>query len=147
MHKQIKKIIRQNSPLIPVLKIYSVNSFSEVIALCNKVITLCPAIIEYNFGLMHEKGNFVDQNMTLAIKYYHKAAGKGHAQAQNRLGTMYYCGQGVKQNFVQAVNLYRKAAMQGNINAQQTLGEMYGKGQGVKQDYNVAFYWYNKIHS
>jgi len=147
MYKQIKIFIRDNLSLVPEMKTYLLNLFSEVIALCNKVIKLCPAIFEYNLALMYEKGNFVDQNITSALNFYHKAAGKGYAKAQNRLGSMYYCGKGVKQDFVQAVKLYRKAAMQGNINAQQTLGEMYGKGHGVKQDYNVAFYWYSKIHS
>ena len=84
------------------------------------------------------------QNYIKAVECFRKAAGQGHANAQNYLGVMYENGCGVAQDYVEAVKWYRKAAEQGEIYAQNNLGVMYQNGRGVTQDYAEAVKWYRK---
>ena len=77
------------------------------------------------------------------MKWYHKAAEQGEANAQYNLGVMYDKGQGVPQDYREAVKWYHKAAEQGDASAQSTLGGMYYFGQGVPQDFVQAHMWFN----
>ena len=54
-------------------------------------------------------------NYEKAIKWFRKAADKGHAAAQNYLGKMYSKGEGVDKNFEEAYNWYIKAFAQGQM--------------------------------
>jgi len=79
-----------------------------------------------------------------AVKWYRKAAEKGHAGAQNKLGTMYKEGRGIVQDEAKAVLWFRRAAEQGDADAQCNLGVMYEHALGVMQDYQEAEKWYRK---
>src|SRR5262249_42704044 len=59
------------------------------------------------------------------------AAGRGDAEAQNRLGVLYDRGQGVPQDFAEAAKWDRRAAEQGEAAAQPSLGVLYASGRGV----------------
>ena len=63
---------------------------------------------------MYQKGKGVPQDDAEAVKWYHKAAEQGDADAQNNLGVMYRNGKGVPQDDAEAVKWYRKAAEQGH---------------------------------
>lgn len=98
------------------------------------------AAAQYNLGRMY----YFDQgDYTEAVKWFRKAAGQGHDQAQAFLGLTYIMGRHVPQDYAEALKWYRKAAEQGNARAQRTLGSMYYLGQGVPQDYVQAHKWYN----
>ena len=75
------------------------------------------------------------------MKWLHKAAEQGHANAQYNLGVMYEDGEGADDK--EAVKWYRKAADQGHAFAQFNLGVMYHNGQGVPEDYVTAYAWIN----
>lgn len=79
-----------------------------------------------------------------AVKWYRKAAGQGHAEAQSKLGDMYYDGQGIENDYYKAVEWYRKAAEQGLVWPQFRLGWMYDEGLGVSQDYSKSMEYYQK---
>lgn len=79
-----------------------------------------------------------------ALKWYLKAANKGHASAQNKLGMMYFWGNGVTSDKAKAVEWYQKAANQGLAEAQNNLGTMYLDGIGVTKDYAKAIEWCQK---
>jgi len=55
-----------------------------------------------------------------ALKWVHKAADQGNAEAQCCLGVMYYDGEGVPRNYGEALKWFRKSADQGNAHAQVT---------------------------
>ena len=84
------------------------------------------------------------KNYDEAVRWYHKAADQGNANAQYSLGLMYHYGTGVPQSYEEAATWYRKAADQGNAAAQNNLGWMYHNGYGVPQSYDEAVTWYRK---
>jgi type II secretory pathway predicted ATPase ExeA len=84
------------------------------------------------------------KNYKEAVRWYRKAAERGHAQAQVNLGTLYSKGLGVGRDYTETVKWYRKAAEQEHAQAQNNLGVMYSEGQGVEQDYNEAAKWCSK---
>ena len=43
-------------------------------------------------GNMHANGEGVTENDAEAVKWFHKAADQGHAEAQNNLALMYFNG-------------------------------------------------------
>jgi hypothetical protein len=59
---------------------------------------------------MYSEGRGVEQDYKEAAKWYLKAAGKEHAQAQAMLGYMYSKGQGVEQDNKEAIKWFRRAA-------------------------------------
>ena len=97
---------------------------------------------QVGFGLMHEHGLGVEQNLTEAARWYRLAAEQGHASGQKNLGTMYEFGRGVEKNLKEAVRWYRLAAEQGLASGQKNLGTMYEFGRGVQRSLTEAVRWY-----
>ena len=64
-------------------------------------------------GLLYVNGQGVTQDYEEAVKWFHKAAERGHARAQNSLGVLYINGQGVTQDYEEAVKWFHKAAERG----------------------------------
>lgn len=87
-------------------------------------------------------GDGVEQNDSLAIKWYRLAAEGGYAVSQVNLGACYYNGScGFEVDYTEAVKWFRKAAEQGDDYAQYLMGRCYGNGKGVEQDDEEAFKW------
>jgi TPR repeat protein len=60
-----------------------------------------------------------------AVKWYRKAAGQGHANAQYNLGWMYETGRGgLAKKKTLARKWYQKAAVQGNTAAKERLRKL-----------------------
>lgn len=74
-----------------------------------------------------------------------KAAGQGHAFAQNNMGVCYFYGQGVEKSESKAVKLFEAAAGQGHSWAQNNLANCYFHGKGVEQNRAKAMEIYNKL--
>ena len=89
-----------------------------------------------------EEGWGVKQSDRQAAKWFRKAAGQGHVNAQHNLGVMYEQGLGVEQDYCQAAEWFRKAAGQGDAGAQHNLGLMYEQGLSVERDDRQAAEWY-----
>ncbi len=81
-----------------------------------------------NLGCMYREGRVIEQDFTIALLYYRKAADQGYAPAQNGLGWMYEKGLGVKRDYAEALSWYSKAAAQGNRTAQVNLRRLQLKG-------------------
>jgi TPR repeat protein len=77
-----------------------------------------------------------------ALRWFHKAAEGGDAQAQLNLGIVYMNGHGVAQSDKEAVRMWLKSAEQGNAMAQNNLGYFYWSGRGVPKSYTEAVKWY-----
>jgi TPR repeat protein len=102
-----------------------------------------PALASF-LGGMYAAGFRVVKNEVEAVRWYRRAAEKGHAPAQASLGDMYRTGVGVAKDEAQAARWYRKAAEAGHSTAQATLGFLYRTGQGVEKDEAEALRWYRK---
>lgn len=83
----------------------------------------------------------VKKDLAEAVKWWHKSALQGHAQAQCSLGSCYSQGRGVKQNDAEALKWCRLAAAQGDAEAQHCIASMYEFGAGVKRDKVEALKW------
>ena len=76
-----------------------------------------------------------------AVKWLHKSAEQGYADAQKRLGQI-YARPSASKNMVEAAKWYRRAAQQGKGYAQLRLAEMYLHGNGVSKSHAEAVRWY-----
>lgn len=79
-------------------------------------------------------GEGVDQSAQEAIRWWMKAADKGHARAMAEIGLHFHEGNGVEASYTQAVWWWSQAADLGNSMAQCNLGCMLYEGIGVAQD-------------
>jgi len=99
---------------------------------------------------MHDLADDLDEgysgavNQPEALKWFEKAAAKGHIDSAARAGYMYDLAEGTEENNVRAAQLYLQAAKGGEEVAQFNLGLMYEDGEGVKQDLDRARFWYEK---
>ncbi|PSR53963.1 hypothetical protein AHMF7605_10750 [Adhaeribacter arboris] len=98
----------------------------------------------FRLGRIYQNGQGVSQNYPEALRWYQKAAEKGHALAMNDLGYMHKAGQGVTPNFTEAMAWYQKAAAKGEARAMNNMGFMYRNGLGVAHNDSVALNWYLK---
>lgn len=92
-------------------------------------------------GYLYSKGVDVEQDQTLAMKWYEMAADQGHVTSEFNLGVIYAKGRGVEQNFDKAFEWYSKAAEAGDVSAQVALSSMFRKGVGTNKDDRMAYKW------
>jgi TPR repeat protein len=55
---------------------------------------------QYYLGIMHQRGQGLQQDYTQAALWYRKAAEQGNTMAQAGLSNLYVTGRGVSQNYV-----------------------------------------------
>ena len=96
-------------------------------------------------GEAYYDGKGVTENLTVAVKWFTKAAEQENAKAEYNLGDCYYYGNGVQyRDREEAVKWYTKAAEHGNADAQNDLGYCYKFGEGVDRNLKKAVEWYTK---
>ena len=66
----------------------------------------------------------MDGGPAAAARWFAKAAGQGHNEAQFMLASMYERGAGVEKDEARAIALYRQAASAGHVRAMHNLGAM-----------------------
>ena len=93
-------------------------------------------------AFFYHKGEGTDKDIDEAFKWYHQAAERGNAEAQNKLGFCYDTGLGVKIDHMKAFEWYRKSAKKRLAKAQCNLAICYYYGTGVDKNYNKAFEWF-----
>ena len=62
-----------------------------------------------------------------ALRWFRKAADKGHTEAMYNIGVYYENGDGVKQDYTEAMKWYRKAADRGDDDAKAALERLEKK--------------------
>ena len=102
------------------------------------------ASAQNQLGQLYANGRGVPQDLTMARKWYEKAAAQGHAWAQHQLGQLSADGLGVPQDYKKARYWWEQAAAQDVSQAQYNLAQLYANGRGVPQDYATARGWYEK---
>jgi TPR repeat protein len=75
-----------------------------------------------------------EDNLSEAVKWWHKAAANGFPLAFLKLGIAYVKGRGVKQDFAKAAEYYRIAGEKGVPDGYYNLGNIYIRGDGVEKD-------------
>ena len=76
-----------------------------------------------------------------AESFFAKAAGKGHAEAANRLGVIKHN----KEQYEEAFKLFKQAVEQGFEPAVMNLAQYYSAGLGCERDYGEAFKLFLKL--
>ena len=96
---------------------------------------------QYQLGLMHLKGEGVEADAAMALKWFHLAADQGYTPSMVNLAGFYYTGRGTDHDHDEAARLYAIAARQGNAEAQYVLGSLHIRGHGVEKDLVRAHMW------
>lgn len=91
----------------------------------------------FDLGLAYLRGEFTPKNSDEAQRWFEKAAGHGHLDAQYQLGELYQ-----SKNIEEALRRYRVAAKQGHFLSQFKLGGIYETGELVPQNCRAAVRWY-----
>jgi len=101
------------------------------------------ALVE--LGNMHLRGEGMEQDFTVAQKYFQEAVELGYTPALSRLALMYQKGAGdIRQDFSKAFELYDLAAKQDDVDGLYGAGYLTYKGFGVKQNYAKALAYFRK---
>lgn len=82
----------------------------------------------FDVGRMYFAGDRTTKNEEAAVKFFHQAAQKGHAEAQNTLATCYAHGRGVASSESDALYWWREGASNGSADAQLALGTVHANG-------------------
>lgn len=105
---------------------------------------------QFLFGLMHERGHGVEQDLERAAHWYRAAAEQGFAPAQTNLGVALQTGaigapeadseadSEAEPDFARAAQWYQRAADQGHAAARHNLAMLYLTGEGVEADRDRA---------
>ena len=102
--------------------------------------------IMYEIGYMFNIGKGVDQDYSLALEWFEKAAELDNSSAMLSLGHMYKNGEGMGQNYSLALEWFEKAAELDNTMAMINIGYMYVRGEGVTPDeYDPDEYGYEAL--
>lgn len=100
------------------------------------------SLAQGQLGEMYEKGQGVDANEQMAIKWYTRAAENGDVYSQYLLGGLYLKGKGVKQDDEKSFYWYLKSAENGYDKAQSMVAINYFLGTPpIKKDYVAAYMW------
>eukprot|EP01083_Nonionella_stella_P004230 12180_1 len=96
---------------------------------------------------LYEDGvpEYLQQNVQLSIKWYHKAAAEGDLEAKNNLAVVLLnnADYGSKE-YAQAVRMLSEAANDGYAASQNNLGHCFEFGKGVERDESKALDWYER---
>jgi len=99
----------------------------------------------YLLGRKYLRGDGINRNINNAIRWFEKAAEKGHLKSHYELGKIYFVGKGgIKPDFKQSAKWFLEPATQGYDDAQYKLGIFYLNGKGVSQDPTLAHFWLTK---
>ena len=88
---------------------------------------------QHALALRYRDGKGVARNMTEALRWGHRAADQGHAEAMDFIGFLYFRGVEVPRNPDLAAGYFKAAAGQ-SAQAAWNLGQCYFAAQGVPQD-------------
>ena len=97
-----------------------------------------------DLGDRYRTGDAVQQDWTMALRWYSLAAELGEPTAQTNLGSMFLEGAGCQRDMAQAVYWYRRSAQQGDAIAQWNLGMRCLRGEGTIQDFAEAYECFKK---
>lgn len=94
-------------------------------------------------GRLYEKGNGTARDLETSLKWYQRAADKGHPASQRRVAAAYYWGLGgAPKDDKKAFEWFKRAAEGGDKRAQKQMAEAYRRGLGgLPRDEKLAREW------
>ena len=92
-------------------------------------------------GIRYLRGDGVERDPAMAMKFYRMAAEKGLAVSQSNLAFMYWEGEHVPRNVAEAVRWAEMAAKGDNLPAMWLLGRAYSDDEGVAPNLPEAVRW------
>ena len=96
----------------------------------------------YRLGRLHLEGNAeLRSDPAEAAKWWRRAAGAGHTDAQRELALLYASGRGVPQSFQEATRLFFLAASKGDVESQFQLGMLLKSGRGGQMSIETGMEW------
>ena len=101
----------------------------------------------YNIGNMYRLGLGVTADITIAFKFFYRAATLGHVKSQRIVADMLYSGkyESIPANKKEAASFYYKAALNGDAESCNNLGIMYEDGcEGLHKDEQKAIEWFRR---
>lgn len=111
----------------------------RIFAMQEKLAKKGNSLAQYKLGTFYECGISVKPNVGEALKWYKKAAEKGHKSAANRIVFIEIKEQGYKRaDHAEWIERIKREAASGNMHSIIILGQLYHRGLGVKQDYAHA---------
>jgi TPR repeat protein len=101
---------------------YAKGEHKEAVDLYLKAAEQGYAYAQFSLGFMHQKGEGVAKDYSIAFHWTRKAANQGHVQAQYNLGVFHMNGWGTNANGAKASEWFQKAADNGHVKASQMPG-------------------------
>jgi len=101
--------------------------FSRSFVIVERLAQQGTALAQHFLGWHYHKGIGVDQDDSLAVVWWLKAAGQGVAESQQGLGWAYANGRGVDADHVKAYRWYNRAVAGGDETAREGLADCAGK--------------------
>ena len=99
---------------------------------------------QYYVGCYYGSNLIASPNNAEALKWFHKSAKQGYAEALFSIGVTFEGGiLGVEKNEKEAAKWYYESLLQGNETAGFMLGKLYEEGRGVPMDFVEAYAYYN----
>lgn len=102
---------------------------------------------QFEFGMMHYKGEDIVQKSSKSDKSTRKVAKQGNSPSRSSMDVfdqLWIEGEKRDQEYLEAAKWFRKAAKQGYALAQFYMGKIYDYGLGVPRDGFEAAKWYRK---
>mmetsp|Transcript_115027 Transcript_115027/g.171927 ORF Transcript_115027/g.171927 Transcript_115027/m.171927 type:complete len:745 (+) Transcript_115027:30-2264(+) len=96
----------------------------------------------YELGRLYEFGNFLDRDISKAVRYYKKSAELGHAEGQRAYAFMLDQGRVAPQNTGKAILYYTFAADNRDVEASLVLGNKFLRGYDTPKSCSSALKYY-----
>ncbi|MBI4723822.1 MAG: SEL1-like repeat protein, partial [Rhodomicrobium sp.] len=101
---------------------------------------------QFRIGVRFLNDASLEGGASAAARWFAKAAGQGHTEAQFILASLCERGAGVPKDENHAMDLYRNAASAGHIRAMHNLGVLL-TARGTPEDYKEAALWFGRAAS
>jgi len=95
-------------------------------------------------GTAYDEALGVDVDWPEALRWYKRAAARGHVLAAHNIGNMYRDGRGIDADAATAARWWLRAARSGDVIPALRLGEAFEAGRGVTASKESAVFWYRK---
>lgn len=95
-------------------------------------------------GTAYDEGLGVGVDHVEAMRWYRRAADRGHVLAEHNIGNMHRDGRGTAVDHAAAARWWLRAARAGDAITQLRLGEAFEAGRGVTRSLPIARSWYER---
>lgn len=99
-------------------------------------------LAQYRLAKLHETGDGVPRDLSLARQWAERAARGGNCRAMHDVGVYFARGEGAPVDDVAAFRWFLEAALSGVADSQYNLGILHQQGRGVSANPSEALFWF-----